>query len=797
MEVHFEDALPGLGLYALVCVLAAASGYGLLKLLRPRIEHRLGVILAPVLGLAFWAVALGILGAFSVPVRVVAPWLWGATALLAVYGLQGRLRALVSLLLDRSAQARSASEGAPLPRWRFGLVSASAGSGVRGWPLLGLCLVLPVLCMWRAFPFGLTEYCPSLANDGWSYVAAAEYHWEFGRRPVAERGHFHDTGFMHHQSRYISYSLLALFSSLYKNGDTIYVGALHQAFCLFCTVCALLFFWLTQRSRVWVAITATAATVLCGWCARVVWFNNYDNSLLLPLMPALAGLLGVMSAADWRARLACGVLLAAALYIYPEGVPVGLAGVALVHSQRLWRQRRQWWPWLATTGTVVGTALLLVLPAGKLLYVYAKTQLTQVDIFVTSGNGGPIPGLYDSERFLPAAWGLSGWWSVPGDTLRRKEMRCALALTCLLGLGLLRLVWRRQGGLLAALVLFLGGAGYMVWSKHCDYGAFKVLNLGWWCIVAGVVAGAEAVVVLVRFRPLQTVAVAGGLWLIGCYAYLTLFDVPMDSTRLCDLRLSEFQQIDTLRAVVGNEPVIDACEDWLASLNSRFFHRSLNPYPVVLRGIVRFCLEPWRNARPISPRTRYLLAEAAPGPISMYLARSSTELVATAGPYNLWRLDPDRRGAHLLGIDNPAYGYWGNQGLPTFWMGRDQTTLHILSARPGTGVCQFWCSLGPCLPGVPTRTLKVVQDGAAPQQFVLREGRECIRFPVRPGINSVRLQVMDKPTRTRASAEDWRLLMLLVAVDTVELAPEEPTSAGSPGPTPGAVVTPAPGPPGG
>src|SRR6516162_1945112 len=98
MVVHVGDALLGLGLYAALCLLATGAGFGLMKLLTLRLEGRLGVVLAPVLGLAFWAVALGVLGAFSLPIRLVAPWLWGATLLLGAYGCYGRLRALLPAL---------------------------------------------------------------------------------------------------------------------------------------------------------------------------------------------------------------------------------------------------------------------------------------------------------------------------------------------------------------------------------------------------------------------------------------------------------------------------------------------------------------------------------------------------------------------------------------------------------------------------------------------------------------------------------------------------------------------------
>jgi hypothetical protein len=735
MVFHGSDALTGLGLYAAACTLAVAGGVGLLKILRLRVDGKLGLALAPVLTLTFWALILGLTGSARLPVRLVVPWVWGGTLVLAAYGCY-RFRPLLPAL-----------------------------------PLLALCACLPVAGMAKAFAFGLTEYTPTLSSDGWAYAALSEYQWEFGRKPLAERSHFHDTGFLHTKSRYISSSLLGLLSCLYRRGETIYVGALLQAFALFCTACALLFFWLSRGTRTWVALAATAATVLCGWSLRVVWFNNFDNSVFLPFVPALVGVVGLMGPADRRFRLLCGLLLAAAVYVYIEGCLVGLPAAGLACLPRLLRERSEWRAWLATVGTALVTAALLLIPSAKMLYQFGKGQVGAVQLFVTTPGGWTlIPDLYNRPHLPVAAWSLSGTGTLTAYPVHRK-LRIAVALTCLLGLGVLRLVWRRQWGLLLALALFLAGAGYMVWGLHCDYGAYKMLNVGWWCVMAVVIAGAELVVAAVRFRPLQTAVVAGGFVFAGWYAYLSQADNYLDNSPLYAHRLSDFDQTAALRAVAGNGPVIDATEDWLNNLNSRYFHRSYNPYPVLLRGIVRFGTESWRNARPVSPHTRYLITDADPTPFTRFLA-GSAKLIRTAGTYKIWELDPDHRGAHVVGIDAP-YGVEGNEGGPFFWMGPDPASLHVLAARPGTLVCDCYFAMGPCLPGVPTRTLQIGTDEGPHHQVVVSQNKQTLRIPVRPGINRLRLQVLDKPTLPRTSAADGRTLLLLVALYSAQLEPAE------------------------
>jgi hypothetical protein len=152
LTIHPWDALYGLGLYLVVCLSLLLTGLGLLRLLALPLKPVERFALAPVLTMACWILVLGATGAYSIPIRLVTPWLWLATALLALCTI-----------------------GDPI--WK------DFRSG--GW--VALCALIPVLGMCKAFLFGVTEYGLSFAADGWSSLAIAQYHWD-GNRRARKRG---------------------------------------------------------------------------------------------------------------------------------------------------------------------------------------------------------------------------------------------------------------------------------------------------------------------------------------------------------------------------------------------------------------------------------------------------------------------------------------------------------------------------------------------------------------------------------------------------------------------------------
>lgn len=736
MIFHPRDALVGFGLYLAVCLVALVAGNGLLKLMRVRLEDQLRFYFAPILTLVFWVLGLGLVGAVGWPLKYVCPCVWGATLVLFGYGCWGRPRVPPAVL-----------------------------------PGLLLCALLPVLGMARAFAFGLTEYPWTLGGDGWNYLAVAQYNWEFGRNVLEGQPAFYDSGIHMMPTRYIAPSLLALLSCLRAPGETLGMGSLLQAFALSITASAVFFLWLAQQRSVAFTAAATTVTLLCGWVLGTIWWSNHDNTVFLFFMPALAGVLAVMPPGDRAFRVLCGLLLAAGGYIYVECFPIGLAGALVLAAPRLWRERAQGRAWLAAGAVAVVVAALLLLPAARMLTGFFLQQLHVANTYI-SGGEAPFPGFLDPRRFLESLWCLSGGAATKATDKHR--WICTAGLTVLFALGLCQLLRERRWDLLLCLGLFGAGVAYLVLrSRHdyavCNYGIFKLLNLSWCCLAATLVSGAELLVRLGRCelflasfrnsRVFPSLLVTALLPLGASYAYLSRVSYPSHLS-LYVRRLSDLRQTEALQRIAGNEPVLDASDDWLNCLASRYHLRGLNVTPLLYRGTL-VGLAATRAPRPCSPATRFLLTDTFTV-LNLYLEQVARR-VQVLGTYTLWELHHDRpgRGATIVAIDNP-YGLENHNNVVHLWLGPGKGVVHVLAANDGELLLDCSFVAGPCGPDRPLRTMKLSTTAGFTEQQVLGIERKPLRVPVRAGLNQVSLEALDQPVRAHASAGDPRTLLLFV-----------------------------------
>lgn len=784
MIFHPRDALIGLGLYLAVCLVALGAGNGLLKVLRVQLEERLRFFFAPIVTLLLWVVVLGLAGAVGWPLRYVCPCLWGATLVLFGYGCWAGPRIPLASL-----------------------------------PWLLLCAALPVLALVHMFAFGLLEYGPTLTNDGWNYIAAAQYFWEFGRTTVEGQPAFYDSGIHLAQTRYISPSLIALFSYLREGGETIYMGSLLQAFALYCAGSAVFFFWLTQRRPHLFAAAATAIMLLCGWVLRAVWLSNYDNTVFLFFMPALAGFLAVMPPGDRSYRFLTGVFLAAGAYLYVECFLIGVAGVLIFTAPRLWQERAVWRNWLGAGTVATAVGLVLLLPASGLLTEFFMRQVHHVNqVPGARGGEGIAPDFLGTRHFLEAAWSLSGYCTSSAPEVYKRL--CAAVLTALLGLGLCQLVRERRWGLVLCLGFFGAGVASMVLRAHYDYGAYKFLNLSWWCLAGVLVGGVDWLIRLGRTEYVRSAALSatafsvaafaymtevsqpGVAWLyagaglvigiewLAClrtyrvypilvsslflplgvgYAYLSRVSVQGDRSKVETQRLSDFRQTKALRRIVGAAPVLDASDDWLNCLVSRYNLRQFNSYPVLCRGITRFGAIPgMRDARSCDPATRYLITDSF-AVLNRVLEQTATRL-AVLSSYTLWDLNHGTHGATLVNVDTP-YSVELHKEVVHFWMGPGQTVAWVHAAQDGEVSFDWSFGVGPCGPDTPVRTLQVTTPTGYEERHAISNGRRLLRVPVRAGLTQVRLEVLEPPVRAQASAGDTRTLLLLVAMHGTRFVP--------------------------
>jgi hypothetical protein len=720
---HVLTCAASLGLYLLVCVAALLAGHGLLRLLGLKASPRAVGLLAPLAGLALWSVLLSLAAVFRLPIRTVTPWLWLATVLLAGVGLRG----LRSVLRE-------------------------AG------PLLLLCAVLPVAVMAPWFWHGLSDYQGTAAPDGWAYIAAGQYLWEYSGGQEGGLAPLHQFGAAMETMRQVSFTLLGFLSPLVRAGDTQSVSALLQAWTLFVVACAVAFFWVVAAARTWVVVAATAIATLPGWVSNLIWANNFDNGLALAYVPALAGLLLAPLPRRW---LLVGLFTAALLFTYTELAPIGLGAAGLVALPWLWSRRRQWRVGLrgAALAAVVAGALLLPKVGGLSAWMGAQYQASQGDSSGIRPGEFLFSGLLE-PRFQPAAfWGLGGEHRVKwGHSLRQA---IGAGLSVLLVAGLLAMFQKRRWGLTLATLLLGLGAGYFIVAQRYSYGAYKLILLDWWCLAGCLVCGAELLVTRPRWLGLRLGAAALALSLaVGLVAQGRH---PRATGRYCaspnqNRRMADFRSLRNVKRALGDRPLLVAVDEWVAHEWAVYY---LRDQPIHLANYRSYLAA--EGLAPVMSRARRPALEEVEG----ILIDSNSEgwrggpgwrLAWAGGPYQLWKVDAGQWA--LLSDVRNANGLERVNDHPFFWMGQGETVLEVVAGSAGEVTLSGRFAAGPSVIGTKERRLEVRSGSTRCNLTVRDETPLNLTISVPAGKSTITLLALDRPTVAVLPNGDRRPLVL-------------------------------------
>jgi hypothetical protein len=740
----------GAGLYLLLCAATALTGRGLLRLGRAGVGGKAEWALAAVLGFLFWSLALGLAAALRVPVRAAAPWLGGASLLLALLGLY---RPWASLRA--------------------------------GGLLVAVCALLPVAAMAPTFRTGLTATTETLAQDGWAYAAAAEYFRDFHRGEPGGGAVVTQFGALMADKRYVGFCLLALFRPLVAPVEPLAVIPLLQAWSLFATASAVLLFWLAQGWRPAEALALAALTATGGWLRDLVWCNNLDQGLSLVYMPALAAAPALFGPGDWRRWALLGALLAGVAYTYPELAPFEAGGAALLGLPHLWRERGRWAAWLAGTAAAAALAALLVWPARAALVAFTRQQARGA----LAANGprpgdGIFEGLHDPEKLAPAAWGLGGESFGKPYSVRRRLY--AEALTLLAALGLVVLARRGQWGVSLAAAVLGAAALYVLVRRHYAYGCYKVLSADWWLMAGAAFAGAGWLLGKVPRRPWRAAAACA-----GCGAALGL-NLSFGQTvgllwqGLYDgASAAEFRPVRSVGRATGGRPLLLAVDEWKANLLALLYLRD-TPFHLAARrsylhvageGAFREQHRPGELAG-----LRYVLSDDTPQSRAWHAAAGAP--VWACGHYLLWEAAPRQGDARLLYADGPCEGAWQLEqrgGRPFVWLRDQPTALYAYAARAGRLRLRGDFEVGPSLPGRGSCRLEVRGPLGDRQVVDVAAGEQTLTVPVPAGVSRFVVRPLDEPLLRRLPNWEMRTLLLGVTVVAVGLDPEGEAAGGGTG----------------
>jgi len=145
----------------------------------------------------------------------------------------------------------------------------------------------------------------------------------------------------------------------------------------------------------------------------------------------------------------------------------------------------------------------------------------------------------------------------------------------------------------------------------------------------------------------------------------------------------------------------------------------------------------------------------------------SDAVVARTGDLVLTRSFP-----FVIDINNPnGVEEDAGTGLPLTWLGTEPALFRVNSPGAGQAFLAARYIPGPSLPGTADRHLEVMSDASTgAQTIVVNGGTQQVPFAVKEGINTLRLQCVDRPQPVELNNGDQRALLLEIVGPRVEMS---------------------------
>jgi hypothetical protein len=447
-------------LTAQILALFTLVGYPASRLCFDRLDRwRLGAVtppaswlLAPLMGLAVFAVYTGCFFAARRPVAAGFPGFWVLVAALWLGFLFLRFRK--TRIFFHSARR-------PFP-WLAGLSLAAGAIAVAAFGLLPF-FKNPALIFWHY-----------AGSDGYMYMRIAEHIAEQGSGVMPELGPYHGaSGFLaeviHNyqiagfQDKPAVMSTLGGLAVLFNRTTIELFSPLSCAALVL--LCSSLFF----LGRVLLRLPAWAAAVFAFFacCCPAIWMlythTFFGNILALPFYVALLALIRPFPA--WGTAIGAGFLFGAQMALFPDGT-LALLGMFAAATPYLawtaWRRRRLLRLFCAS-GLAVGATSLVIFMFGLRLWVTATGRLNAMGAGTSAGAGGFKP-----LETLNWIWGALNLNYIPPEPLRPAERPYLFMLAALLVAFVAANLWRRRA---SQLVWYLAGFGALL-ALGCA-GVFK------------------------------------------------------------------------------------------------------------------------------------------------------------------------------------------------------------------------------------------------------------------------------------------------------------------------------------
>jgi hypothetical protein len=688
-------------------------GYALLHLAGHG-RHRWSAALfaGPAATLALWIIALSGAAWASVPLKGIFGAVWIATLLLAALGVALRL----------SVNRRVAASAADARQDQLWLWATAA--------------LLPLLMMPATLRYGLGDFVNSTYADPWSYIMVADYLSAVARGAEGGLSSLHQYAAHLMNTRNASSAILAHLAVGFGGVKADQAMAPFCLLLLFANTSALIGFARSSFGRTEAALGLALLAGL-GWPANIVFAGNFDQLLLLPLLPLVAAL--ALRAGGgiklWGASALIGVLGAAALLAYVELAFIGLVIAMAFAIAPVIRLRLAIGRTLLVCCIAVPVCVLLTWPGLDALMTLLKSQYSMTTAGAVRPGDGYFLGLLALRRLPDTLWALGGEYS------QSRWIALPWALGALLGAVTLLGAWveRRRWGAILALATVAAAFLHFAVREHYSYAAYKIISVNFWMISFFTVAGGICLAEWAKPRLPQRVSIAAVVTtvLLVVVAERTVVQANVIRFKHNAQQQKAYREAQTISGLVQHAPTLLAVRDDLANEWAVFYLSDMPlliaPYRIYMAQahVIPFM----ERAKPVDPATiRYIVTDRND---TIRAPLWGARRIWDGEAYSLWEVD-DSAWTVLADVINPNGIEPGGM-----WLGGAKTDFLVVAGRAGPATLFANVQPGPRAAPEAQQFRVTIGNSTGARAIEIQPGDISIPIELTAGKNSISITIDD------------------------------------------------------
>jgi hypothetical protein len=688
-------------------------GYALLHLAGHG-RHRWSAALfaGPAVTLALWIIALSGAAWASVPLKSIFGPVWIATLLLAALGVALRL----------SVNGRVATYAADTRQDRLWLWATAA--------------LLPLLMMPATLRYGLGDFVNSTYADPWSYIMVADYLSAVARGAEGGLSSLHQYASHLMNTRNASSAILAHLAFGFGGVKADQAMAPYCLLLLFANTSALIGFARSSFGRTEAALSLALLAGL-GWPANIVFAGNFDQLLLLPLLPLVAAL--ALRAGGginlWGASALIGVLSAAALLAYVELAFIGLViAMAFVIAPGA-RLRLVIGRTLLVCCIAVPVFVLLTWPGLDALMTMLKSQYSTTRAGAVRPGDGYFLGLLALGRLPDTLWALGGEYSQSRWIALPWILGALLSAVTLLGAW----VERRRWGAILALATVAAAFLHFAVREHYSYAAYKIISVNFWMISFFTVAGGICLAEWAKSRLPQRVSIAAVVTtvLLVVVAERTVVQANVIRFQRNALQQKAYREAQTISGLVQHAPTLLAVRDDLANEWAVFYLSDMPlliaPYRIYMAQahVIPFM----ERAKPVDPAAiRYIVTDRND---TIRAPLWGARRIWDGEAYSLWEVC-DSAWTVLADVINPNGIEPGG-----IWLGGAKTDFLAVAGRAGPAALVANVQPGPRAALEAQQFHVTIGNSAGARTIEIQPGEISIPIELTAGKSSISITIDD------------------------------------------------------